>query len=71
MAFLCRELGEVRDVTNPGDFCRLSFGSINKGEKDSREQPEERLWIHGRAPMPIYWQWVCHSPNVMKTDIFR
>ena len=29
-------------------------------------QPKE-LWIHGRA---LLGQWICHSPNVMKTDIF-
>jgi hypothetical protein len=39
---------------------------MKEGEKDSRDEPKE-LWIHGRA---IYGQWICHSPNVMKTDIF-
>ena len=28
-------------------------------------QPKE-LSIHGRA---LYRQWICHSPNAMKTDI--
>jgi len=24
----------------------------------------------GFMAAPIYGQWICHSPNVMKTDIF-
>jgi hypothetical protein len=45
----------------------LRLGWIDGNEKNSREQPKEELWIHGRA---YYGQWVCHSPNIMKTDIF-
>ena len=39
---------------------------MKEGEKDSRDQPKE-LWIHGRV---LLGQWICHSPNAMKTDIF-
>jgi len=27
----------------------LRLGSMKQGEKDSREQPKDGLWIHGRA----------------------
>jgi len=49
------------------DFFRLlRLGSMKEGEKNSREQPKE-FWIHCRV---VLGQWVCHSPNPMKTDIF-
>jgi hypothetical protein len=34
-------------------------------KKDSRDEPKD-LRVHG---VPVYRQWICHSPKVMKTDI--
>jgi hypothetical protein len=31
------------------NFFRLRSGSMEEGEKDSRNQPKKELWIHGRA----------------------
>jgi hypothetical protein len=38
---------------------------MRDNEEESREQPK-KLWIHGRT---FNWQWVCHNPSLMKTDI--
>src|SRR5512144_2473343 len=55
------------EVANPGRFRRwLRLSVLDENNENSREQPKE-LWIHGRAYL---WQWICHSPNAMKTDIF-
>jgi hypothetical protein len=56
-----------RKKSDAGNFpCLLRLGSMDANEKDNRDEPKE-LWIHNRAWV---WQWICHSPNVMKTDIF-
>jgi hypothetical protein len=56
----------INGIQNTHVWYLVRLGGWNVDEENSRDEPKE-LWIHGRA---YYRRWVCHSPNVMKTDIF-